>query len=102
MRLGIVVTDINQAAQAQCVVKEALAYGWSLRCFLTENGVNMLKDDSFIGLARNHGLHLSVCEHSVARYCHELPLQEISDVVIVGGQYQDAELVRHSDRVLVF
>ncbi|HEY9148873.1 MAG TPA: hypothetical protein VIQ22_07660 [Gammaproteobacteria bacterium] len=102
MRFGIVVTDQGQAATAACLMKEALARDWSVRCFLTDNGVNMLKDDSFIEMSRNPSVHLSVCELSVERYCHDMPLDEMSDVVIVGGQYQDAELVRNSDQVLVF
>lgn len=101
MRFGIVVTDENQAAHVSCLLKEALSRDWSVRCFLTENGVNMLKDDAFIDMARNPSVHLSVCEMSVERYCHDVPLAEMEDAVIIGGQYQDAELVRNSDRVLV-
>lgn len=102
MRFGIVVTDINQAGQAAALMKEALGRDWNVRCFLTEDGVNMLKDEAFIEAARNERAHLSVCEHSVERYCRDLNLAALQDVVIVGGQYQDAELVRNSDRVLVF
>ncbi|MGM0595302.1 MAG: hypothetical protein ACQETD_12280 [Pseudomonadota bacterium] len=102
MRFGIVVTDQAQADHASCLVKEALARDWSVRCFLTDNGVNMVKDDAFIEMARNPAVHLSVCELSVERFCHDMPLDEMSDVVIVGGQYQDAELVRNSDQVVVF
>lgn len=102
MRFGIVVTDETQAEHAACLMKEALGRDWSVRCFLTENGVNMLKDSAFIDMARNPSVHLSVCEMSVERYCHDMPLSEMDDVVIVGGQYQDAELVRNSDKVMVF
>lgn len=102
MRFGIVVTEQEYAETAACLINEALARDWSVRCFLTDNGVNMLKDASFIDMARNPAVHLSVCELSVERYCQDLPLDELSDVVIVGGQYQDAELVRNSDKVMVF
>lgn len=102
MRFGIVVTDIHQADKAAGLMKEALARGWAVRCFLTDDGVNMLKDEGFMQLARNDRAHLSVCEHSVERFCQDLDLESMKDVVVVGGQYQDAELVRNSDRVLVF
>lgn len=102
MRFGIVVTDINQAGAAAGLMKEALKREWFVRCFLTDDGVNMLKDEAFVEVARNERAHLSVCEHSIERYCHDLDLEALKDVVVVGGQYQDAELVRNSDRVLVF
>lgn len=102
MRFGIVVTDIKQAGQVTLLLKEALQRGWNVRCFLTEDGVNMLKDEAFIEAVRNEHAHLSVCEYSVERYCRDMDLAALQDVVIVGGQYQDAELVRNSDRVLVF
>lgn len=102
MRFGIVVTDIRQAVNAANVMKEALSRDWSVRCFLTDDGVNMLKDAPFVQLARNERAHLSVCEHSVERYCQDLDLKVLNDAVIVGGQYQNAELVRNSDRVMVF
>lgn len=102
MRFGIVVTDINQADNASGMMKEALARDWPVRCFLTDDGVNMLKDEAFVRMARNDRAHLSVCEHSVERFCKDLDLEALKDVVIVGGQYQDAELVRNCDRVMVF
>ena len=102
MKLGIVVTDQVHAATASCLLADALQRGWNVRCFLTDNGVNMLRDEHFIQMANNPAMHLSVCELSVERHCGDLPLDAMSDTVIVGGQYQDAELVRNSQRVLVF
>ncbi len=103
MRLGIVITEQNQGAHAITLLQAALRRSWRVRCFLTENAVNLLRDPAFVGLSRDHEqLHLSACEHSMARYCHDLDSESLKDAVVVGGQYQDAELVRHSDRVLVF
>ncbi|MBF0470269.1 MAG: DsrE family protein [Gammaproteobacteria bacterium] len=102
MRLGIVVTDERQANSAFEFLKSALALDWTVRCFLTDDGVNLIKNAEFITVARDDRVHLSACEHSIARCCDDFDLTGVEDAVIVGGQYQDAELVRNSDRVLVF
>jgi hypothetical protein len=103
MRFGIVVTEQNQGAHATALLQAALRQGWQVRCFLTENAVNLLRDPAFVGLSGEHEqLHLSACEHSMERYCHDIDADGLKDTVVVGGQYQNAELVRNSDRVLVF
>jgi sulfur relay (sulfurtransferase) complex TusBCD TusD component (DsrE family) len=102
MNFGVVITDIKQSQTALELMQSALDRAWQVRCFLTDDGVNMVKDDRFITMARNDQAHFSMCEHSAERFCQDVDLEAISDAVIVGGQYQDAELVRNCDRVLVF
>ncbi len=100
MRVGIVVTDARQGELAQALFEQALQAGHSVRCFLTENGVNLVKEPGFVALAAHAQAHLSLCEHSVERYCADFDLASVADQVIVGGQYQNAELVRNSDQLL--
>jgi len=102
MKLGVVVTDINQSQLALETIWGALDRAWSVRCFLTEDAVNMVKDARFVDMARHEQSNVSMCEHSAERYCKDVDLEAIGDVIVVGGQYQDAELVRHSEQVLVF
>jgi len=102
MKFGVVITDERQSQPALEMLQEALNRAWDVRCFLTEDGVNMVKDAGFITMARNEQANFSMCEHSAERYCQDVDLEAISDAIIVGGQYQDAELVRNCDRVLVF
>lgn len=102
MNFGIVVTDQNQSRIAADLMREALQRDWQVRCFLTDDGVNMIRDHLFVEMAQHNNVHLSVCEHSVERYCQDTDLEALADVLVVGGQYQDAELVRNCDKVLVF
>jgi hypothetical protein len=102
MKLGVVITDIRQSPLALELMQEALDRTWEVRCFLTDDGVNMVKNPGFIAMAANDQAHFSMCEHSAERYCKDLDLETLGDAVIVGGQYQNAELVHNSDRVLVF
>jgi len=103
MILGVVVTDYRHAKTAYQVMREALNRHWTVNVFLTDDGVHMIKDHEFLDMAKNEDAHCSfICEHSVERYCKEVDLGNIEEFVVVGGQYQNAELVHNSERVLVF
>jgi len=103
MILGVVVTDFNQAKNAINVMREALNRKWTVNCFLTDDGVCMIEGPDFLDMAKNEDTHFSfICEHSVERFCKDVNLEELAKFVVIGGQYQNAELVHNSDRVLVF
>lgn len=101
MKLGIVITETKLAASALGLMQAAAGRGMELRCFLSDSGVEALSDPAVQALVASGQVTLAVCEHSMERYATELP-GRIADQVIVGGQYQDAELVRWCDRVAVF
>lgn len=103
MRLGIVVTDDRFAADVIGLLRASLARGWESRCFLTDQGVLLLKSPDFLALVGEGKGSVAVCELSVERFAEpHLDIAAFKDRVVIGGQYQDAELVRHSDKVLVF
>ncbi|MDD4881094.1 MAG: hypothetical protein PHR30_11995 [Gallionellaceae bacterium] len=103
MRLGIVVTDAVYLSIASGIIKAARERAWQADCFLTDTGVMLLADEDFVRLACDVPGSVALCEHSVARYAQgAYDLGALADQVVVGGQYQDAELVRRCDRVLVF
>lgn len=103
MRLGIVVTDAAHAAAASGLIEAARARGWVAECFLTDTGVMLLGDARFVSLARAVPGSVLVCEHSAARYAGgAFDIHGLAEDVVVGGQYQDAELVHRCDKVLVF
>lgn len=103
MRLGIVVTDERFASDVIGLLRAALARGWKSRCFLTDRGVLLLKSPGFIALVSEGKSSVAVCELSIERFAEpHLDIAAFKDRVVIGGQYQDAELVRHSDKVLVF
>jgi len=102
MQLGLVITDESYLTHANRLLDAAVARGWDPQCFLTDTGVNLLADAGFIGRARARPNSVSLCEHSAERYAEgRFDLNSLADFVIVGGQYQDAELVRKCDKVLV-
>lgn len=103
MRLGIVVTDAVHAPAARGLLRAARARNWDAECFLSDSGVMLLADPDFVSLARAQPGSVSVCEHSVERYAGSaFDVHALADDIVVGGQYQDAELVHRCDKVLVF
>ena len=103
MELGIVVTDDRFLSQVGALFDAAAQRGCVPLCFLTDTGVRLLNDPGFVARAQAHPNRITLCEHSVERLGAEnFDLQALADVVVVGGQYQDAELVRSCDKVLVF
>lgn len=101
MKLGVVVINDKFADQAVAVLQAAVRRGWEIRCFLTDTGVRLLNNKAFTDMALTGAVNTSLCELSVERY-EGIDLAAVADKVVVGGQYQDAELVKNSDQVLVF
>lgn len=101
MNLGIVVTNENHGEVALGLLQEAANRGWQLRCFLSDTGVKLLNDSRFADFCQ--GEHwVALCELSLERYHIETSkVQDVAPNIIIGGQYQDAELVKNSDQVLV-
>ena len=103
MNLGIVVVDERCAPHALGLLKAARNRKWGTRCFLSDRGVHLLSHPEFLSLVNEGGTHVSVCELSIERYADAgVSVEGLEDRVIVGGQYQDAELAHNSDCVLVF
>ena len=102
MKLGIVVTDDRLIDQAVQLAETARNRSWDVRCFLTDRGVMALANAQLAKLVEEGGLKTAICELSIERCPDELPQGVINcEHVIVGGQYQDAELVRQCDRTVV-
>jgi len=103
MHLGIVITDESFLPHANSLLDAAAARGWRTLCFLTDTGVNLLADAGFARRARAHPNTVTLCKHSTELHAAgRFDLNAFADVVIAGGQYQNAELVRKCDKVLVF
>lgn len=103
MKLGVVVTDQSNGGYAIDIIRAAHERHWDVRCFLTDSGVRLLAQPQFLDLVNDGAARVAVCELSIERYGEGDPaLAEPPEAVVVGGQYQDAELVNISDTVLVF
>ena len=101
MKLGIVITGHEGAEPAVKMLREAAARDHELRCFLTDSGVRAMTEPAMREMVSNEQVTLAVCEHSMDSFEQPVP-EDIVGPVVVGGQYQDAELAHWCDRVVVF
>jgi hypothetical protein len=102
MELGIVVTDDRLLDQAVGLAEAARNRGWNLHCFLTDRGVLGLANARLAEMVKSGGVKTAICELSVERCPEDIPQHVVAcEHVVVGGQYQDAELVRKCDRTIV-
>ncbi len=102
MRLGLVITDHRYAVAAHGLLQAAVLRNWECRCFLTDGGVLLLAEPEFMQSPAVMASTLAVCELSIERYeDYGLHVNHVDARVIVGGQYQNAELVKNSDRIVV-
>jgi len=101
MKLGVVITGEEGTAPAVELLQKAAGRQHELRCFLTDSGVRAMTEPVVREMVTNEQVTLAVCEHSMENFGQSVP-EDIVGPVIVGGQYQDAELVHWCDRVAVF
>lgn len=97
MKLGLVASDESAGAHLLGLVRAAVARGWSCRCFLTDSGVRLLADPALLALSRSGALQLDACEHAWSA----LALGPAPQGLKLRSQFQNAELARDCDRVIV-
>ncbi len=97
MRLGIVAAHESAGPQVEGLAAASAERGWPCRCFLTDSGVRLAASPRLQALASSGALRLDVCEHSWHHFCDG----PAPPGVTLGSQFQNAELVRECDRVVV-
>ena len=97
MRLGIVASHESAGPQLEGLAEAAAARGWPCRCFLTDSAVKLARSPRLGELARSGALRLDVCEHSWSHFGEG----DAPAGANMGTQFQNAELARERDRLLV-
>lgn len=97
MLLGLVAANDADEKHFVGLASAAAARGWQCRCFLTDKGVRLLHSAGLLKLAGSGAVQLTVCEHSWELFGGG----SAAPGVIMGSQYQNAELAHLCDRVIV-
>ncbi len=97
MQLGIVASHESAGPHLEGLAAAAAGRGWSCRCFLTDSGVRLAGSARLLELARSGAVRLDVCEHSWEHFGGG----DAPEGARMGTQFQNAELVRECDRVIV-
>jgi len=96
--LGIMITKYGNLEHIAGVVRAARKAGHPVAIFMTDEGVKFTRDRKFIELLSIDGVEVSACVHS----CECGGIQERTDGINYGSQYDNAGMLHNSERVLVF
>ncbi len=96
--LGILVTRHEGLARISGIVRAARTAGHRVRIFLNDEGVRFSREAQFLDLLGLGGVEVAVCDH----FCEKLGIADRSAGITYGSQYDNALMLHHCDRVLVF
>jgi len=96
--LGIMITKYANLEHIAGVVKAARKAGHPVQIFMTDEGVKFTRDPKFLELLKVDGVEIAVCDHN----CEQLGIQEKTEGISYGSQYNNAGMLHDSERVLVF
>ena len=97
MRFGVTITSEQFGDYAAALLAAAADRGWECRCFLLHTGTCVLRQAVFREFAESGRVGVAVCELSWERFGGGEP----PSWAVMGGQYQNAELVRQCDKIVV-
>ena len=97
MRLGIVASHESVGPHLVGLAAAAAKRGWSCRVFLTDSAVRLAMSADLRRLAKSGAVRIDVCEHSWQHFSG----QGNPEGTTLGSQFQNAELVRECDRLVV-
>ena len=96
--LGILVTKHENREHISGVIQAARRAGHPVRVFLNDEGVRFSLDPEFLELLALGGVEIAVCDH----FREKLGIEQKSEGITYGSQYDNAVMMRDSARVLVF
>ena len=96
--LGIMITKYANLDHIVGVTRAARKAGHPVHIFMTDEGVQFSRDPRFLELQEIEGVEITVCVH----LCEKLGIQERTEGVIYGSQYNNAGMLHNSERVIVF
>ena len=99
MELGILVNTTENKPHILGFVQAALGKGWTARLFVMDEGVRLLEEPEFTGLADLENVIMSFCEYNARQL--GIDLEKIERKIKRGTQLNNAVLCNKADRVLV-
>jgi len=96
--LGILVTRHGNLDHIEGIVRAARRAGHPVMIFLNDEGVRFTKDPRFRQLVAIAGVRQAVCEYN----CEQLGLGERTPGINYGSQYDHAQMLHDSERIIVF
>ncbi|MDA8273242.1 MAG: DsrE family protein [Deltaproteobacteria bacterium] len=101
MKLAILITTDKYKGHVENIIGSAKHLGYEIKCFIMDDGVNLLNDKNFVGKLKEAGSDVSLCEYS----CSIRSIHEKVEGFLYASQYENASIINaltYEDRLLVF
>ncbi|RZV36603.1 MAG: hypothetical protein EVJ48_10235 [Candidatus Acidulodesulfobacterium acidiphilum] len=101
MKLALLITTDKYKDYLEKIINSAKKSGYELKCFIMDDGVNLLNDSGFVGKLKEAGSDVSLCEYS----CSIRSIHEKIEGFLYASQYENASIINSltsEDRFLVF
>jgi hypothetical protein len=97
-QLGILITKHENREHISGIIKAARRAGHPVRVFLNDEGVRFSLDPGFLAVLSLDGVAVAVCDH----FREKLGIEQKTEGITYGSQYDNAVMLRECERVLVF
>lgn len=97
-QLGILVTKHENFEHIAGIIKAARKAGHPVQIFLNDEGVRFSLDPGFRELLALDGVKCAVCDH----FRELLGIEQRTEGIVYGSQYDNAVMMHVCERVLVF
>jgi hypothetical protein len=101
MKLAILITTDKYKSHIDNILSSAKHMGYEIKCFIMDDGVNLLNDEKFVNKLKEVNSDVSLCEYS----CSIRNIHEKVEGFLYASQYENASIINEleeKDRFLVF
>ncbi len=99
MKLGILVNTDRHLDQVLGIIRAAVSKSHEVTVFAMDDGLRLLSDPSFSGLAGTDNVSMSICRHSAERL--EIETENLAEGITAGSQFENALMAHDADRMIV-
>lgn len=99
MKLGILINTDKRAADVIGLTEAAVLKGHEVVLFMMDAGVRFLHNPSITALHKLPGVSLSFCSYSAEQL--DVSTKGLPKIITSGSQFNNAEMVKNTDRVIV-
>lgn len=99
MKIGILVNTDKYMDAVIGLTNSALSKGHEVAIFAMDDGTRLLEEPAYTGLCSLDRVRMSYCDHSAKSI--GIDRAGIPDGIVCGSQYNNADMIHNSDRVIV-
>lgn len=99
MRLGILGNTDKHASHVAGLTRAAILKGHEVILFMMDKGVKLLHNPSIVALHKIPGVSISFCQYNAQVL--GISTKGLPKGIRPGSQYNNAEMVKNADRVIV-